>query len=130
MRRETAAERAAWTEAITGEKQPQPSKYRNKRQGRYASQHEAEVAGNLRALESLGRITNLREQVDVVLVEGRDGVSGVTWRADFVFDEDGETQWCDAKGWDSRKKKWITTPEFRIKERLAFLLKGITIRKL
>ncbi len=114
-------DRQAWTEFITGEK-PRRNKYGAERKNGYASKRESVTAMKLHTLARVGKIRNLREQVNVVLVEGRDGVSGIIWRADFVYDdENGKTHYVDSKGFQ--------TQVYKIKKRLAFLLKGIVIEE-
>lgn len=119
--RESTKDRAAWTEFITGEKQ-KTNKYGAERKNGYASKREHTTAVKLHTLARVGKVRNLREQVNVVLVEGRDGVRGIVWRADFVYeDEDGKTHYIDSKG--------AQTPVYKLKKRLAFLLKGIVIEE-
>lgn len=106
------------------------SKWGARRTGKYLSQHEAEVAANLHALQRAGKISDLREQVPFELIAGKNGVRGVTYVADFTWIEEGHLHVADAKGWDKKRQKWIVTPVFRLKERMMFLLLGITIEKL
>ena len=116
------AERDAWTAHITGEKPRATAKYQNQRSGKYASKKEADVAMKLQALERRGKITDLKEQVRIELVPGRDGVRSVTYWADFTYDdEDGKYHVLDAKG--------VRTTAYKIKKRLAYLLLGITIEE-
>lgn len=113
-------DRAAWTEHVTGKKQP---KYRSERQGRYSSKHEERIARDLWVLADGGRIFDLREQVRFELVKGRNGVRGVTYVADFTYqDEGGNAHVCDAKG--------MKTQVYQIKKRMMYLLCGITIEEL
>lgn len=122
-RRETSAERAAWTALVTGEAEKKKPKYGNEREGGFDSKHEAAEAAKLGALERCGRIRNLEFQVPLVLVEGRDGVRSVTWIADFRYEDlDGTVHWLDAKG--------MKTQVYKIKKRLAYLLCGVTIEEL
>ena len=115
------AEREAWTAFVTGET-PKKNKYGAKRKGKYASAHEASEAQKLHALERAGKIEDLREQVSFVLVQGRNGVSSVTYIADFTFIEDGMPVVADAKG--------CKTAVYKLKKRMMYLLCGIEIREL
>lgn len=113
-------EREAWTALVEGRK-PKISKYGNERTGSNASKWEAEIATNLHALAKAGLIQNLREQVPVVLVEGRGKIRPIKYIADFVFEEHGKTRYLDAKG--------CKTAMFRLKKKLAMLLHGIHIEE-
>lgn len=115
------AERAAWTAHITGEK-PKANKYGNERTGDFVSKLEADTATKLYALESCGQITDLQMQVPITLVEGKDGVARIVYVADFVYkDKDGAQHVVDAKG--------VKTAVYRLKKRMAALLKGIVIEE-
>lgn len=106
---------------MTGEK-PKRNKYGARREGKYPSKRQAVTATKLHTLARVGKIRNLREEVNITLVEGRDGVSGIVWRADFVYDdENGKTHYLDSKG--------VRTPTYKLKKRLAFLLLGIVIEE-
>ena len=115
-------EREAWTALIEGRK-PKQNKYGAKKTGGYDSRYESEIAGNLKLLEKSGVIQNLREQVPVVLVEGRGKIKPIKYVADFVFEENGKTRYLDAKGY---KKN----PVYLIKRKLAMLLHGIHIEEI
>lgn len=123
MRRETTAEREAWTAHIEGTQAARPSKYGNERAGKYASKHEAEVAANLAALESRGIVSNLREQVSYTLVAGQGKIRPIIYRADFVYERGGKTVVADAKGYAKDKV-------YRLKKKLMLLLHGIAIEEL
>jgi hypothetical protein len=127
-------DRQAWTDFVLRGQKAQgaidailskpdaPSKYHNERAGKYASRHEADVATKLNALASCGKILELREQVRIVLVEGKPGIPAVTYIADFTyFDLDGKYHVLDAKG--------FKTQVYRLKKRLAALLLGIEIEE-
>lgn len=115
------AEREAWTERITGRHEPAPSKFRNERAGKYASKHEADIATRLNALASCGTIWNLQEQKHIELVPGDSQERGVTYIADFVFDDMSGHHVLDAKG--------VKTQVYKIKKRLAWLLHKIKIEE-
>ena len=121
MRRETAKEREAWTALIEGRSPAKESKYRSKREGKYASKHEADVAAKLAALESCGKIHNLREQVPIVLVDGRGKIKPIIYIADFTFHDESGYRVLDAKGY--------RTPVYRLKKKLAALLLNIYIEE-
>lgn len=124
MRRETAAEREAWTAHVEGTAVARENKYGAVRSGKYASKHEAEVAANLAALASCGEITHLREQVSYTLVEGRGKIRPIRYVADFTYiDADLTTHVCDAKG-------YAKNPVYRLKKKLLLLLHGLTIEEL
>jgi hypothetical protein len=115
-------EREAWTSFVEGSKPKRRSKYGAVRTGKYDSKSEAEEAAKLASLERAGIISELREQVPFVLVEGRDGVSSVTYVADFVWKEGGKTVVADKKG--------HRTEVYKLKKRLMYLVLGISIMEL
>ena len=116
------AQREAWTQHIDGNETAKRSKYGAVRTNGYASKRESEYAGNLAVLERCGKITELREQVRVTLVEGQGKVRPIVWVADFVYkDGYGVVHYVDVKG--------FRTPVYRLKKRLAALLLGITIEE-
>lgn len=83
-----------------------PHKYGAVRTGGYASQGEAARAHELRLLAAAGEISDLREQVPVVV--SPDGCQRITLRADFVYLEDGREVIEDFKGFETEafKLKW------------------------
>jgi hypothetical protein len=101
---------------------PRSSKYKNVRTGKYASKHESEVAANLWALHRSGKIEWLEEQVHYILVPGKNGVRPIKYIADFVWKENGVIHVGDAKGFKN--------PLFRLKEKMMYLILGITIELL
>ena len=116
-------ERELWTAFVDGTEPAKETKYRAEKSDKYASKHEADVAAKLQALEKASMIRELQEQVRFELVAGRDGVSGVSYVADFVYlDLEGVKHVLDAKGY-----KWNRT--YRTKKRMMFLLLGITIEE-
>ena len=122
MRRESKAERDAWTAHVEGEQAAKPSKYGNQREGKYASKREAEVAGQLAALASRGLINDLKEQERIVLVPGNGKLRSIVYVADFTWIENGKRIVADAKG--------FMTPVYRLKKRLLKLLHDVEIREL
>ena len=126
MRRETRAEREAWTKFFDGEtSSPKANKYGALRTGKYASKHEAEVAVNLKALESSGAIRELREQHPITLVKGDGKLRPIVYIADFTYiDHMNKFHVLDAKSGFTAK-----LPVYRLKKRLAALLLGIEIEE-
>ena len=124
MRGESTQNREAWTALVEGRPTKKRPKYGNVnlvKEGGYASKHEAEIAAKLDVLERGGKITDLREQVPITLVHGKDHVHGIIWVADFVFTEDGVVHYLDAKG--------CKTPVYKLKKRLAYLLLNLKIEE-
>ena len=97
------------------------NKYRAVRTNGYASKREASRAAELKLLEKAGRITHLQEQVVFVLVPKSAGERAVTYRADFVYLENGQQVVEDTKGY--------RTPVYRLKRRLMQHIHDITIRE-
>jgi hypothetical protein len=121
MRRESRAEREAWTAHVEGRK-PVANKYGNDRTRAYASNLEAKHAVKLWALQAGGIITELEEQVPIVLVEGRGKIRPIIYRADFTYrDSDGVRHVVDVKG--------CKTPIYRLKRKLAALLLNLEIEE-
>lgn len=122
-------ERKAWTEFITGQKEPgdpRLSKFGNRRvffNGKwYASQHEATIAAQLQQLAKRGLIHEYKEQVRIELVPGNGKLKPIIYIADFTYkDEAARLHVLDAKG--------FKTPVYRLKKRLAALLLGIEIEE-
>lgn len=98
------------------------SKYGAVRTNGYASKREADVAAGLWALERAGKIRDLKEQVPFVLVEGRAGVKGITYIADFTYIDNEIPVVADAKGFKN--------PVYKLKKKMMFLLCGLTIEEL
>ncbi len=122
MRRETRAEREAWTAHVEG-RTPVVNKYGNERGRKFASKHEANEAMKLDALERFGKIKDLRYQVPFTLVEGKGKIRPITYIADFTYcDLAGRLHVVDAKG--------CKTPVYRLKRKLAALLHGIDIEEI
>jgi hypothetical protein len=97
-------------------------KYHSEREGRYASRREAKTAAKLWALQEAGLISELKEQVRIVLVPGDGKVAGVTYIADFTYkDSEGKGHVLDSKG--------FKTETYLVKKRLAWLLLGIEVEE-
>lgn len=123
MRKESKAERAAWSKHF-GDAVAGPSKYGNEKAGKYDSGHEAEVAGKLAALERCGQIKALKEQVSFTLVEGVGRIRPIRYIADFTWiGMDGKLNIGDAKGWNKDKV-------YRLKKKLMKLMLGLDIQEL
>ena len=121
MRRETKAEREAWTRYVDGG-EAKVNKYSAERAGHYASKHEAEAACKYAALSRAGIITELEEQARITLVPGDGKLRPVVYVADFRYrDRDGNLHIVDAKG--------FKTPVYRLKKRLAALLLNLQIEE-
>ena len=98
------------------------SKYHAVRTNGYASRKEANVAAQLQALHRAGNIVDLKEQVHIILIPGNGKLKGITYIADFTYeDPDGTPHVLDAKGYK--------TAIYRLKKRMAALLLGIVIEE-
>ena len=124
MRRESKSEREAWTRYIDGG-EAKVNKYSAERTGKYASRHEAEAASKYAALARAGIITELEEQVRIVLVPGDGKLRPVVYVADFRYrDDQGNLHVVDAKSSYTAKM-----PVYRLKKRLLKLLHGVDIEE-
>lgn len=132
MRRESAAERAAWTawvDSVEGNGasvDPKKPKYGNKktefRGKKYASAWEAEYASRLWILADVGKIFDLQEQVRFELVPKNGKIRNIVWVADFTYtDEMGFAHYVDTKGYK--------TPIYRLKKKLAAYMLNISIEE-
>lgn len=110
------------------------SKYHAKKvlttDGLFDSKKELDRWRELKLLEIAGRISNLQRQVTFKLIPAQfatvDGKRrclerAVTYKADFVYDCDGERIVEDAKG--------CKTEVYRLKKKLMLYLKGIRIKE-
>jgi len=79
-------------------------------------------------LESILKITDLRRQVKYVLIPAQRDENGkliereVSYKADFVYEYDGETVVEDTKG--------VKTKEYIIKRKLMLYVHGIRIHEI
>ena len=91
VRRESKAERAAWTEFVQGaDSDPKANKYGAVRKNGYASKHEADAAAKYQLLASRGIIREYQEQFRITLVPGNGKLRPVVYVADFKYiDDDG-----------------------------------------
>jgi len=128
MHRETASQRKAWTEFVTGQKEQKPcrtSKYGNRRvefNGKmYDSLREANHAAKLQMLERAGKICDLKEQHRIVLVQGDGKLRPIVYVADFTYIDESGFHVVDAKG--------AKTALYRLKKKLAALILRIQIEE-
>ena len=86
---------------------------------RYASQREYKRFWELEQLEKAGKISDLRFQVafsiDIF------GVHVCTYKADYVYVQDGHEVVVDAKG--------VRTKEYKLKKKLMWAVHGIVIQE-
>lgn len=99
-------------------------KYRNVKTNGYDSKKEAKRAFELKAMEKVGLISDLKEQVPFVLIpaQKKDGKTierPVIYKADFVYTKDGGTIVEDSKG--------MRTKDYIIKRKLMLHVWGIRI---
>ncbi len=98
------------------------NKYRNRKTAGYASAREAKRAAELKLLERSGEITDLREQVEYILIPKQTGERACKYFADFVYrDHNGVTVVEDSKG--------FRDPVFRLKKKLMLFIHAIRIRE-
>ena len=104
------------------------NKYHAVKVGGYDSRKEYNRARQLKLKLRLGLISDLREQVEFLLIPSHTNSEGVKERpvryiADFVYvdNETGETVVEDTKG--------VRTPEYIIKRKLMLLVHHITIKE-
>lgn len=87
----------------------------------YHSKKEAQRAHELYLLQKIGAVHNLREQVPFVVVPKAGGERAVTYRADFVYEENGVQVVEDVKG--------HRTQLYDLKRKLMVWVHGIKIRE-
>ena len=92
----------------------------------FDSKREAERYQELKLLEKTGWIQNLQRQVKYELIPplkktGEKTERAVTYTADFVYEENGETVVEDVKG--------MRTKEYRLKRKLMIWRYGIWIKE-
>jgi len=102
------------------------SKYRNKHSNGFDSKAEEHRAYELTLLESKGAIQDLQRQVKYTLipaqyVDGKCVERAITYKADFVYKENGKTVVEDVKG--------FKTKDYIIKRKLMLHVYGIRIRE-
>jgi len=87
----------------------------------YPSKKQANMAAKLQALAASGAISNLKEEERITLVEGRPGLRGIFYYADFTWDDKDGHHVLDTKG--------LRTAVYQLKKQLAKLLHNITIEE-
>lgn len=99
-----------------------PRKFRNVETDGYHSKREAMRAADLKRLQRLGLIRNLKEQVQFVLIPKQQGERAVTYTADFTYEEG--PLWMpvveDSKGYPD--DRWP------IKRKLMLIVHGVRVR--
>lgn len=108
------------------------NKYHNKKviiDGiKFDSKKEANRYKELIILQNAGKIKDLTLQKEYVLIPKQDGERKCSYIADFVYTDDkGQTIVEDVKAYSKTKKKYITTPDFKIKKKLMLWVHGIKI---
>ena len=78
----------------------------------FDSKKEYEYWLKLRELEDAGKIEHLQRQVKYVLIEKNDKYRELSYRADFVYLENGVEHIVDVKG--------MILPEFKLKQKLFY----------
>ena len=107
------------------------AKYKNKKDfvdgHTFDSKKEAKRYYELRLLEKAGKITNLRMQVKFVLIpsqkiDGKVVERECAYKADFVYQENGQTVVEDTKGFRTR--------DYIIKRKMMLYIHGIRIKEI
>lgn len=87
----------------------------------FDSKREAARYTELKLMQRAGLISDLRRQVKFELIPKQQGERAVSYIADFVYSEDGQTVVEDVKG--------VRTPVYRIKKKLMLWRHGVRIRE-
>lgn len=87
----------------------------------FDSKREAARYAELKLMQRAGLISDLRRQVKYELIPKQQGERAVSYIADFVYSEDGQTVVEDVKG--------VRTPVYRIKKKLMLWRHGVRIRE-
>lgn len=95
------------------------NKYNNVRTGKYASAAESARAAELWMLQRAGKISDLVEQFNFLLIPAQGNLKPVHYRADFVYRRDGQMVVEDAKG--------VATQVYVLKKKLMKLVHNIDI---
>ena len=88
----------------------------------FDSKKEAHRYYELSILQAAGEISNLQRQVTYELIPKQDGERACTYKADFVYQENGKTVVEDVKG--------VRTDAYTIKRKLMLWVHGIKIREI
>lgn len=116
------------------------SKYGNRKVVRdgikFDSEREAERFGELKVLQAMGKIRNLRLQANFTLVEGYKTIDGerikpMVYRADFTYERATEPDCNGTVYWlrEVEDAKGAKTKEYLLKKKLMQDKFGITIRE-
>jgi len=89
---------------------------------RFDSKAELKRYQELKWLEQAGAISSLERQKDFLLIPAQKGERKVSYRADFVYREDGEQVVEDVKG--------MRTKDYVIKRKLMLFMHGVRIREI
>lgn len=126
---------------LTGSKQKeQKSKYGNRKvvcDGiKFDSEREAARFAELKVLQAMGKIRNLRLQANFTLVEGYTTIEGerikpMVYKADFTYERATEPDRNGAVYWlrEVEDVKGVKTKEYQLKKKLMQDKYGITIRE-
>ncbi len=88
----------------------------------FDSKKEAHRYYELSILQAAGEISDLQRQVTYELIPKQDGERPCTYKADFVYQENGKTVVEDVKG--------VRTDAYKIKRKLMLWVHGIKIREI
>ena len=88
----------------------------------FDSKKEAHRYYELSILQAAGEISDLQRQVTYELIPKQDGERACTYKADFVYQENGKTVVEDVKG--------VRTDAYTIKRKLMLWVHGIKIREI
>lgn len=116
------------------------SKYGNRKVVRdgikFDSEREAERFGELKVLQAMGKIRNLRLQANFTLVEGYKTIDGerikpMVYRADFTYERATEPDCRGTVYWlrEVEDAKGMKTKDYLLKKKLMQDKFGITIRE-
>jgi hypothetical protein len=97
------------------------SKYRAIKSNGFASKREEKRAGDLRLMEKLGLISDLKFQVKYELIPKQEGERAVTYTCDASYVENGQLVIEDSKG--------VRTQQYVIRRKLMLWVHGIRIRE-
>lgn len=100
--------------------------------GTFDSEKEYKVFLELRNREKFGEIKNLQHTVTFDLLPtiktGKKTYRKIVYKADFVYEENGEKVVVDVKAFSKKKNKFITTKDFQLKKHMMLHFHGIEIQ--
>ena len=96
------------------------NKYGNVKAGGYDSLREQKRATELKLMERLGIISELKEQVPFVLIKKSEHGRAIKYVADFTYMTDGKLVVEDTKG-------YTKNPVYRLKKRMMAEIHGIRV---